>query len=75
MFFDYVYICVSTRETPAGFSRTLHRQVKALHAELKAMGYPAETIYALLMDGMLRLASEDKGQDGVAKVLARMQGQ
>lgn len=63
---------MSTRETPAGYSRSLHRQVKALHGELKAMGYPSETIYALLMDVMLRLAFEEKGQDGVAKVLAQM---
>ena len=64
---------MSGRETPAGYSRSLHRTVKVIHAELVALGYPAETIYTLLMDVMLRLAHEEHGHDGIAKMLAQMQ--
>ena len=63
---------MSNRETPAGFSRTLHRQVKALHAELKAMGYPADTIYLVVLDVMMRLAYEERGDEGATALLAQM---
>lgn len=67
----YVYKGMG-RETPAGFSRNLHQQVKATRDALLALGYPPDTVYLLVMDVMMRLAFEDSGEDGVAKLLSTM---
>ncbi len=63
---------MSARETPAGYSRLLHRYVKKTHAELRALGYPPDTIYLVLLDVMMRIAYEEMGEDGVLALLAQV---
>lgn len=58
------------RETPAGYSRLLHKQVRAMHAEMRARGYSDHTVYVVLLDVLMRLAVEQHGDDaGVGGVL------
>jgi hypothetical protein len=60
------------RETPAGYSRSLHKYVKAMRSELVASGYPRDMMMVLLLDVMKRLAEEQASDATMMAMIEQM---
>lgn len=60
-------------DTPACQARLLHHTVKTFAAEMKKEGYPQEASYMVLLNVVLRLAFEQRGDAGVAEVMSIME--
>lgn len=60
-------------DTPAFQARLLHHTVKTFVAEMNREGYSQEASYMVLLNVVLRLAFEQRGDAGVAEVMSIME--